>query len=363
MHKKLFIPGPTEVRDEILQAMAMPMIGHRTSAYAELQQSVETKLKKLLNTEGRVFLFTSSSTGVMEGAIRNCVGAKVLNTLNGEFSRRWFEIAKSCGVAADVAEVEPGQAVTPELVDDALAKGRYDAVCLTYNETSTGILGPVPEIARLVRSKYPDVLILVDAVSCMAGVEIKVDAWGLDVCLAGVQKCFGLPPGLTVTSVSARALERARSIPHRGYYFDFLEMEKFAAKFNTPATPSISHLYALDKQMDAMFAEGLGNRYARHLAMAEHCRAWGRKHFALYGDERHLSPTVTHITNTRGFDYGILSKELGKRGAQISDGYGPFKGKTFRIGHMGDLTVADVQWLTAQIDDILSRKGRESMGL
>ena len=353
MHKKLFIPGPTEVREEILQAMATPMIGHRSSAYAELQQSVEGKLKRLLNTEGRVLLFTSSSTGVMEGAIRNCVAMKVLNTLNGEFSRRWHEIAKSCGVAADILEVEAGQAITPDLVDAALATGGYDAICLTYNETSTGILSPVQEVARLVRDKYPDVLILVDAVSCMAGVEIKVDDWGLDVCLAGVQKCFALPPGLAVASVSPRAMARAKTIPYRGYYFDFIENEKFAAKNNTPATPSISHLYALDKQMDDMFAEGLENRYARHLAMAEHCRAWGRKRFALYGDERYLSPTVTHITNTTGFDFSALNKELGKRGAQISDGYGPFKGKTFRIGHMGDLTLADCEWLTGEIDDVL----------
>ena len=215
MHKKLFIPGPTEVREEILDVMATPMIGHRTTAYAELHQSVESKLKTLLNAERRVFLFSSSSTGVMEGAIRNCVGKKVLNTLNGEFSRRWHEIARSCGVETEVVEVEPGQAVTPEIVDAALAKGGFDAVCLTYNETSTGILGPTPETAKLVREKYPDVLILVDAVSCMAGTPIDFDGWGLDVCLAGVQKCFALPPGLTVAaaSASARWTARRRSPP------------------------------------------------------------------------------------------------------------------------------------------------------
>jgi len=352
MHKKLFIPGPTEVRQEILDVMSTPMIGHRSSTYAELHKSVEIKLKMLLNAERRVFLFTSSSTGVMEGAIRNCVGTRVLNTLNGEFSRRWHEIAKSCGVDAQAIEVEPGQAISPENVDVELAKGGYDAVCLTYNETSTGILGPLRETARMVREKYPEVLILVDAVSCMAGTPIDFDGWGLDVCLAGVQKCFALPPGLTVAAVSQRALDRAAAIPHRGYYFDFLDNEKFAARYNTPATPAISLIYALDAQMDAMFAEGLENRYARHLAMAEHCRAWGRERFGLYGDERYLSPTITHIVNT-GFDFGALNKELGKRGATISDGYGPFKGKTFRIGHMGDLTVDDAQWLTAEIDDIL----------
>ena len=355
MHKKLFIPGPTEVREEILEVMATPMIGHRTAAYAELHQSVESKLKQMLNAERRVFLFSSSSTGVMEGAIRNCVGKKVLNTLNGEFSRRWHEIAKSCGVEAEVVEVEPGQAVTPEIVDTALAQGGFDAVCLTYNETSTGILGPTPETAKLVREKYPDVLILVDAVSCMAGTPIDFDGWGLDVCLAGVQKCFALPPGLAVAAVSQRALDRAATIPARGYYFDFLDNEKFAAKFNTPATPAISLIFALDQQLEDMFAEGLENRYARHLAMAEHCREWGRAHFGLYGDQSYLSPTITHIINN-GFDFGALNKELGKRGATISDGYGPFKGKTFRIGHMGDLTMDDVTWLTGEIDDILGLK-------
>lgn len=353
MHKKLFIPGPTEVRDEILQAMATPMIGHRTSAYADLHKAVEEKVKKLLNASHRVFLFTSASTGVMEGAVRNCVGKKVLHTLNGEFSRRWFEISKANGLPTATVEVEPGKAITPEIVDAALAQGGFDTLCLTYNETSTGILGPVPAIARLVREKYPEVIIMVDAVSCMAGTPIDFDGWGLDVCLAGVQKCFALPPGFAVCAVSERAMERAKTVPNRGYYFDFIENEKYAAKFNTPATPGISFFYALDKQMDAMFAEGLDNRYARHLAMAEHCRAWAKKHFALYGDEQYASPTITHITNTAGFDFSALNKELGKRGATVSDGYGPFKGKTFRIGHMGDLTLADVQWLTDQIDDIL----------
>ncbi len=356
MHKKLFIPGPTEVRPEILQAMATPMIGHRTTAYADLHKSVEEKLQKLLGTAGRVMLFTSSSTGVMEGAVRNCVAKKALHTLNGEFSRRWLEISKANGLPTDTLEVEPGKAITPELVDAKLAEGGFDTLCLTYNETSTGILSPVPDIAKLVRAKYPDIVILVDAVSCMAGVPVHNDEWGLDVILAGVQKCFALPPGFAVATVSERAMARAKTIPARGYYFDFIENEKYAVKYNTPATPGISFLFALDKQLDDMFAEGLENRYARHLAMAQHTRAWAKKHFAVYGDEKYASPTVTHITNTTGFDFGALNKELGKRGATISDGYGPFKGKTFRIGHMGDLTLADVKWLTGEIDGILGLK-------
>jgi len=356
MHKKLFIPGPTEVTDEILQAMATPMIGHRTSAYATLQGDCESKVKKLLFTQARVLLFTSSSTGVMEGAIRNCVAKKALSTINGEFSRRWNEIARSCGVQTETLEVEAGQAITPELVDAALSKGGFDTLCLTHNETSTGTMNPIREIAAMVRARYPDVMILVDAVSSMAGVEIRFDDWGLDVCLAGVQKCFALPPGLAVCAVSSRAMERAKTIPYRGYYFDFIENDKFAQKNNTPATPSVSHLFALNKQMDCMLAEGIENRFARHLAMAEYTRAWARKHFAMFGDERYLSNTVSNIQNTRGIDVSALNKALGERGAMISDGYGPFKGKCFRIAHMGDLTMEDMKWITAQIDDILGLK-------
>jgi aspartate aminotransferase-like enzyme len=333
--------------------MATPMIGHRSSGYATLQGDCEAKVKQLMLTDNRVLLFTSSSTGVMEGAIRNCVGKKVLGTLNGEFSRRWFEIALSCGVQAEKLEVEPGQAISPELVDAALAKGGFDTLCLTHNETSTGIMNPVQEIAALVHAKYPDVVILVDAVSSLGGVEIRTDDWGLDVVLAGVQKCFALPPGLAVCSVSPKAMARAKTIPFRGYYFDFIENDKFAQKNNTPATPSISHLYALNKQMDCILAEGVANRFARHTAMAEYTRTWARRYFKMFGDERHLSITVSNIENTRGIDFAALNKELGQRGAQISDGYGPFKGKCFRIGHMGDHTLDEIKWLTGLINEIL----------
>jgi aspartate aminotransferase-like enzyme len=214
-------------------------------------------------------------------------------------------------------------------------------------------MNPVLECAALIRAKYPDVLILVDAVSSMAGVKIEFDAWGLDVCLAGTQKCFALPPGLTVCAVSDRARARALQIPNRGHYFAYDQMDKKYDVNQTPATPAVGIIQALDKQMDDMFAEGLENRFARHLQMAEMVRAWARKHWALYGDERYLSHTVTNITNTRGIVVGDLNKELGKRGAMISNGYGDLKEKTFRIGHMGDLQVADIEWLLAQIDDIL----------
>ncbi len=354
MYKKLFIPGPTHVRDEILHAQAAPMLGHRSKEYADLQAEVTPKLQELLYTEQPVFIYTSSGTGVMEGSIRQTVRKRALITVCGAFSERWYNIAVANGVPADRLDVEWGQGFTPEMIAEALDKGDYDVLTVTFNETSTGVMNPLKEIAATVREHFPDVLILVDAVSAMAGAKIEFDAWGLDVVLGSSQKCFALPPGLTIAAVSERALKRAEQVPNRGYYFDFLNMLKYYKRHQTPATPAISLIQALNKQMDDILAEGLENRWARHLAMAEEVRAWARKYWALFPDERFLSNTVTTIKNTRGVSIADLNVELGKRGAMISNGYGSkLREKTFRIAHMGDLTVEDIRWLLGQINDIL----------
>ncbi len=354
MYKKLFIPGPTHVRDEILQAQAAPMLGHREKEYSALQNEVTPKLQKLLYTSQRVYLYACSSTGMMEGSVRQASTKRVLNTACGAFSKRWHDITKQNGLAGDLLEVPLGQAVTPQLVDEALAKGDYDAITLVMNETATGIMNPIQETAALIREKYPNVLILVDAVSCMAGVKIEFDAWGLDVCLAGVQKAFALPPGLTVCAVSDRARERALTVPNRGHYFAYDQMDKRYDKGQTPATPAISLIQALNKQMDHILnEEGLENRFARHLEMAELVREWARNCFALYGDQRYLSATVTNVSNTRNIDVNQVKSEMGKRGAVIGNGYGDLKDKCFRIAHMGDLTVADIKWLLEQMNEVL----------
>ncbi|MBN1260742.1 MAG: alanine--glyoxylate aminotransferase family protein [Anaerolineae bacterium] len=356
MYKKLFIPGPTHVREEILEAQAAPMIGHRAKEYSELQGEVRRKLEKVLYTEQPIFLFASSGTGVMEGAIRQAVrpGKRALVTVCGAFSARWHELTVANGVPVDRIDVEWGQGFTPELIDEALSQGDYDAVTITFNETSTGVMNPLQEIAALVNEKYPETVILVDAVSAMAGAKIACDAWGLDVALGSSQKCFALPPGLTVAAVSERMLKRAEEVPNSGYYFNFLVMLKKYKVDQTPATPAISLIQALNKQLDDMLAEGLDNRWARHLEMAEAVRTWARRYFALYPDERFLSNTVTTVENTRGISVANLNAELAKRGAMISNGYGSkLKEKTFRIAHMGDLTIADITWLLGEINDIL----------
>ena len=256
MYKKLFIPGPTHVRDEVLQAQTAPMIGHRAKEYSDLQAEVTPKLQTLLYTQQRVYLFASSSSGVMEGSVRQAYKKRVLNTVCGAFSKRWHQMTDANGVPCDKLEVEMGQAITPELVDKALSQADYDAITLVHNETSTGIMNPVQNIAGMIHDKYPDVLILVDAVSGMAGAKIEFDAWGLDVCLAGVQKCFALPPGLTVCAVSDRARERALQVPGRGHYFAYDQMDKKYEGHQTPATPAISLIHALNRQTDDILAEG-----------------------------------------------------------------------------------------------------------
>jgi len=354
MHKKLFIPGPVEVKADVLEKMATPMIGHRSKDASKLQRSISEKLQKLFYTENEILLSTTSGSGLMEGAIRSCTLKRAAVFSVGAFGKRWFEMAESNNVPADLFQVEWGEPTTAAQVYEVLATGNYDLITITHNETSTGIMNPVDEIAEVVK-KYPDVVFCMDAVSSAAGSKIEVDKLGADICITSTQKALGLPPGMAVCTFSAKALARALQVPHRGYYLDLVQLHKYIEEkdFQYPSTPSLSHMYALDYQLDKIMEEGLDNRFARHIEMAELVRAWARKYFAIFADENHLSNTLTTITNTRSIDVAALNKELGARGYQISNGYGKMKDKTFRIAHMADYTVDDIQDLLNQIEDIL----------
>ncbi len=352
-HKRLFIPGPTEVRPENLAALARPQIGHRSAEFQALYAGLLPKLRKLLETEGKVFLFTCSSTGLWEAAIRNCVRERVLCCMQGAFSDRWIDVARANGKQAEALQVEWGRAITAEMVDSALRKGKFDAITVVHNETSTGVMNPLGEIAEVLRG-HKDVLFLVDAVSSMAGVPTPVDAYGIDVCLAGLQKAFALPAGLTVASVSERALARARTVEQRGYYFDFLEMLKYDERNMTPATPAIPQIQALDAQLEAILAEGAAARFARHAKLARIVRQWARSRFALFAEEGYESETLTCVANTRQISVAKLNDELGRQWVQISNGYGKLKEQTFRIAHMGDTQEWEIRGLLATIDEILA---------
>jgi len=353
MHKRLMTPGPTEVRPEILKEMARPQIHHRSPEFSELYAAIQPKLQRLLYTENPVLLFTSSSTGAMEAAVTNLVAKRCLNLVNGAFSKRWHEIAAGNGVPCDAFTVDWDVAIKPEMVDEQLRGGAYDAVTLVFNETSTGLLNPLREIAEVVAG-YPDVLLLVDAVSGMAGTKIATDAWGIDFVLAGVQKAFALPAGLAVAAVSERALERAAHVPPRSYYFSLPQMHKSHLKNQTPSTPAIPHLFALDDQLDDMLAEGFEERFARHDRMAGIVQTWAKKHFDVYPEEGYWSPTLTCVKNTREIDVAGLIKTLAEvHNVRIANGYGDIKGKTFRLAHMGDSQVDDVERLLKMIEAVL----------
>ncbi len=350
---KLFIPGPVEVHPEILQACAMPMIGHRAKEYEVLHAAARDKLKRMLGVgAGRVFLFTSSATGAMEGAVRNLSTKRILSCSCGAFSERWAEIAKENGKENDVYAAEWGHPNRPEEIDKRLATGKYDCLTLVHNETSTGLMNPLAEIAEVMR-KYPDVSFCVDAVSSMAAVEINVEKLGIDMLLAGVQKAFGLPPGLTVVAASPRALKKAAGVPARGHYFDLVQFQKYDDKAQTPETPAISLVNALNVQMDRFEKAGYDRVYARTLEMARTVRAWASKHFAIFPEKGYESVTLTAVRNTRKIDVAKLNAELAKRGVTISEGYGKIKAESFRIAHMADLTLQDILGLLGMIDEIL----------
>jgi len=351
MYKKLFIPGPVPVHQEILDAMATPMIGHRMKEYAELHERVTSGLRKVLFTEGKVFLATSSAFGVMEGAVRNLVGKRCANFCNGAFSDKWHDVTLRCGKQADAFRFDWGKPVTPEAVEQALATGLYDSMTMIHNETSTGVMSPLAEIAEVMR-KFPEVMFIVDTVSSMSAVKIPLDELGVDSCIFGVQKAFALPPGLTVFTASEKALQRAATVEGRGYYFDYLEFAANDVKHNTPSTPCISQIFALDRQLQRFFAEGLETRWARHRAMAEFVRKWViDRGFALFPDREYCSLTLTCARNSRGIDLTGLKKNLASRGIAFDDGYGKIKGETFRIAHMGDMTQSDHEELFAAISD------------
>ena len=353
MHKRLFTPGPTEVRADILKELATPQIHHRAPEFSELYGEIQPKLQKLLYTEKPVFLFTSSSTGAMESAVTNLVAKRCLNLVNGAFSKRWHEITVGNGVPCDAFAIEWDKALKPEMVDEQLKTGKYDAVTLVLNETSTGLMNPVTEIAEVV-SNYPDVFLLVDAVSGMAGVKIETDAWKLDFVLAGVQKAFALPAGLAVAAVSERALARAKDVPPRSYYFNLNHIYKSHKKNQTPSTPAIPHLFALNAQLDNFFVEGMDERFARHATMAKSVQAWAVKYFDIYPEQGYWSKTLTCIKNTREIDVAQLIKTLAEDyNLRISNGYGDIKGKTFRIAHMGDTQLDEIEGLLRAIETVL----------
>jgi aspartate aminotransferase-like enzyme len=311
-------------------------------------------LKKILFTNQNVFLSTSSASGIWEASIRNCVdfNETVLCTCCGAFSDKWADVARSCGRKIDQIKVDWGKPVLPEMIDKKLSTGKYTAVTLMYNETSTGLMNPLYEVSEMMKEKYPDVLVFVDAVSAMVALPLHFDKLGWDVAFASVQKAFAIPPGLAVAAVSNRALEKSKNVPQRGYYFDFQAFAKSAEKNQTPTTPSIPHIMALNYQCEKILAEGMENVWKRHKKMGDFVRSWAKKKFALFCEEKYASDTLTTIKNTQGITVAdVINAVQKKHNTVFGNGYGDLKEKTFRIAHMGDITLDELEELLGWIDE------------
>jgi aspartate aminotransferase-like enzyme len=359
-HVKLHIPGPVEVSEKTFRAFCNPMIGHRGQGFKDLYARIQPQLQQLLSTRQLVYLSTSSAWGVMEGAIRNLVTKKVLNCMCGAFSDKWLDVSKRCGKQAEALQVPWGSPIRAEAVDKLLATGQFDALTVIHNETSTGVMSPLAEIAAL-KKKYPEVMFIVDAVSSMSGVPLKFDELGIDVLLAGTQKAFAMPPGTAVFVCSPTALAKAATVKDRGYYFDFVEFQKNAEQSMTPSTPSIGHVFALESKLADFFAEGLEARYARHRRTNQMTREWAARHgFNLFPEAGFESITLTCVSNGarpggRVVDVPKLQKLVKDQGFLIDGGYGKIKGTTFRVSNMGDETEATMGQLLGAMDNAMKQ--------
>lgn len=356
MAYKLFIPGPIEVSAKTYQAMTRPVIGHRSTDFVKLYESLQPMLQTLFATKDPVYLSTSSAWGVMEGSLRNVCQRKVLNCMNGAFSDKWNDVAKRCGLEAGALKFEWGKPVDPEAVRKELSKGGYDCVTLIHNETSTGTMSPLADIMAVIR-EFPDVMAIVDTVSSFSALSIPKDELGIDVMLTGSQKALALPPGLALFSVSERARARAATSAGRGYYFDFTEFQANHEKGMTPSTPVLPLIYALQSKLEDIAAEGIEQRHARHTRLNAMMHEWvARQGFELFPGKTYASRTLSCVKNTRNIDVAALNKILkAEHNLVIDGGYGKLKGLTFRISNMGDETEETIGSLIASLDAALAK--------
>lgn len=354
---KFFLPGPTEVHPSVLQAMAQPMIAHRGKAFEALFARIQDGLRDVFKTTRPVFVSSSSATGLMEAAVRCGPPGPVLAAVNGAFSERFANIVQATGRELDVVEIPWGRAVDPDDVAQRLRGKRYGALTVVHSETSTGALTDVRAVSAVAREA--GVVCIVDSVTGVGGVPLHHDAWQLDFSLTGSQKALALPPGLALGVASTEYMATAAQAPNRGLYFDLVEFEAFGHKNQTPNTPALSLLYALDAQLQRIGAETIEARWARHLAMAERTHRWVAEREARYGirvlppaGERSL--TVTTIALPERLTTDQVVRGVAARGWTIGGGLLRLKGTTFRIGHMGDHTLDELEDCLAVVDEVLA---------
>jgi aspartate aminotransferase-like enzyme len=351
---KLFTVGPVYVRDEVREEMSRQMFSHRSSNYKELHAEVVPKLQKLMFTEKLVIPTAFSATGIWEACARNCVEKKTVSCVNGSFSKRFADVIEANGKETVRVEKDAGQAVLPEELDTALKNNPdADSVSIVYNETSTGVMEPLEEMLKV--CKDHDKLSMVDVVSAVSGAPLYVDKWDIDVCLFSVQKCLAVPPGLGVFSVSERALERSAKAVNKGYFFDMKVLEKYALKDQTPSTPPIPQIFALNKALDFIIDEGIEAVWQRHKEVSdyvkERCLDMG---FELFPDPDYASQTISAIsTKSKGINAKDLLAKMKEKQYVVGSGYGSFKEETFRVGNMGNVYKEDAEEMLDVMEEVL----------
>ncbi len=360
---RFFLPGPTEVDPAVLRAQVVPLFGHRDPEAARLLGRIDRGLRPFFGTSRRVMVGTMSATGFMEAAVRAGVRRRVLCLVNGAFSDRFAHVARGCGREVEVMEVAWGQVLDPDRVSERLSGGGFDAVTVVHSETSTGALNPVGELAEVIR-RHPDVFLLVDSVTGVGGVPMEADDWGLDVVLTGSQKALAMPPGLAFCVASERLLERAATLPGRGYYLDLVEYARYAEVDQTPTTPALTLLSAAGVQVERLATETVERRWDRHAALARRCHEWAHtlQHdrglsLEVLAPPGHRSPTVTCLRVPDDRTGPDITGAMRRRGFVIGAGYGRLKDATVRIGHMGDHTLEELDLLLEALADELCRPG------
>jgi aspartate aminotransferase-like enzyme len=353
-----FLPGPTEVRPEVLAAMTRPTIFHRSREFEDMFATIEAGLRELFLTARPVYVLPASGTGAMEAAVRNVARGRILSLVNGSFSARFADIASACGHEVVQLGVSPGETFDLNAVESALKSASFAAVTLTHSETSTGVISPVREIAALARAH--GALSLVDSVSGVGGAELCGDAWGLDFVFTASQKALAIPAGLAFGVASPEYVVRAKQATTQGRYFDVAEFEKFAAQHQTPTTPALHLLYALDVQLRNIHIEGMERRWERHIAMRDATLAWIERTAEKLRVPLHAlapdgirSPTVTAIVLPDRVPPKQLVEEVERRGYVIGGGLAPGV-KSVRIGHMGDHSVENLILCLAAVEDALA---------
>ncbi len=348
----LYTVGPVNVAPDTLQSMTKPMITHRSPEYKELHASIVEKVRKALDTDMEVFMVAGSASAFLEGAIRNGASEKTFGITNGSFGNRSIEIAELNGKAVDKVEVPWGKAMKPEHIDGKIGKD-VELVHWVSNESSTGVFSDSVALAKSVREQNPDALVMVDAVTSAFAMDLKLKEMDADAVIFGSQKALALPPGIAVMLCSERMLEKAKTVKNRGFYTDLLKIKKQSDTNYALTTPPVSLMYGLDYQLDKLLKEGMSNVYARHAEMSRLVEDWADKKLAgVFPEEGYRSKGIS-VLNRGELDFDAFHKKLKAKGYEISNGYGDVKEKTFRIGHMGDVTPDGVKELLAAMDSIM----------